>query len=116
MLRIRNLILLPEEDRPEKLKKLAAGVLGIAPSEIAELRIVRRSIDARKKDRVKLLYTVDISAENELALKENVKADVSAAPEDGFRLPEPSCEPQETAPERSSAQLSVIRTLENPRF
>ncbi len=94
MLRIRNLTLLPEEDRPEKLKKLAAGKLGIAPAEIRELRIVRRSIDARKKDRIKLLYTVDIAVEDESALKESVKADVSVSPEEGFRLPEPGCLPQ----------------------
>ena len=93
MLRIRNLTLLPEEDRPEKLKKLAAEKLGISSSEIRELRIVRRSIDARKKDHVKLLYTVDVAADNELTLKENSKADISAAPEEGFRLPEPGCVP-----------------------
>ena len=93
MLRVRNLTLFPEEDRPEKLKRVAAGALGITPSEITELRIVRRSIDARKKDRVKILYTVDISAENEHALRESIKGDVTAAPEDGFRLPEPGYEP-----------------------
>ncbi len=88
MLRLRNLTLSPEEDRPEKLKKLAGEALGLPPSEIRELRIVRRSIDARKKDRVKLLYTVDVSVEEEDALAENVSAEL-AAPEDAFRMPEP---------------------------
>ncbi len=93
MLRLRNLVLYPEEDKPEKLRKLAAAALGIAPAEIRELNLVRRSIDARKRDRVKLLYTVDVSLDNESALSERFKGDVSLDPDVEYRLPKPERAP-----------------------
>ncbi len=94
MLRIRNLSLAPEEDRPEKLRKLAAMTLGVSPSELTELQIVRRSIDARKRDHVRLLYTVDVSAEDEEALLSGAGGGVSAAPENQYLLPKPAREPE----------------------
>ena len=51
MLRIRDIILTPDEDKPNQLRKKAAAVLGLKPSELKQLHIVRRSIDARKRDR-----------------------------------------------------------------
>ena len=94
MLRIRNLILSPDEDRPEKLRKLAAAALGISPSELTAFQIVRRSIDARKRERVRLEYTVDVAAENEEALLAACVRGVSEAPESSFELPEPARTPE----------------------
>ncbi len=68
MIRLRNLTLRPEEDGPSSLKKAAAKALGIGKSGIEELRIVRRSIDARKKNDLRLIYTVDVLAAGESAL------------------------------------------------
>ncbi len=49
----------------ETLKKKTAKQLGIGTEDIKELVIVRQSIDARKKNRVQYIYSVDILVENE---------------------------------------------------
>ena len=49
MILVRGLRLMPGEGR-DKLKARAAKKLGVRAEEIAELRLVKRSLDARKKD------------------------------------------------------------------
>jgi hypothetical protein len=64
MIRIQGLTLSPGE--PEgKLWKLVAKTLRVRPNDIHALQIRKRSIDARKKDAVRLVYTVDAAVENE---------------------------------------------------
>ncbi len=94
MLRLRNLILSPEEDKPAQLRKRAAAVLGLSPGEIRELRIVRRSIDARKRDRVRLQYTVDVAVEDEGLLPGETAAELAAPAEEAWALPKPGREPE----------------------
>ena len=62
MIRISD-IALPPEHNPHQLTYEAARLLKVSPSAIRELRLVRRSIDARKKPDVKLVYTVDVGVE-----------------------------------------------------
>ena len=93
MLRIRNIILSPEEDKPDRLRKRAAAALGLSAAEIQELRIVRRSIDARKRDKVRLLYTVDVSVEDEAAVLESSGMASAAPPEEAYTMPVPGREP-----------------------
>ena len=52
----------PKEGRPDIhfLQKKAAGILRIQEKQIRELRIVRYSIDARKKPDIFVLFSVDI--------------------------------------------------------
>ena len=59
MIRIRE-IALPPEHNPAQLTFEAARLLKIANSKIRQLQIVRRSVDARKKPDVKIVYTVDV--------------------------------------------------------
>ena len=59
MIRI-NDIALPPEHNAYQLTYEAARLLKISPSAIRELKLVRRSVDARKKPEVKLVYTVDL--------------------------------------------------------
>ena len=58
MLRLRNLSLPPDRDDKKALYRLCAGELGVSGSRIRAVHIRRRSIDARKKDRIHLIYTV----------------------------------------------------------
>ncbi|OGJ99398.1 MAG: hypothetical protein A2350_08745, partial [Candidatus Raymondbacteria bacterium RifOxyB12_full_50_8] len=44
-------------DSPDTLQGLAAGKLGVSPVEILDAIIVRQSLDARKKGRLKYVYT-----------------------------------------------------------
>ena len=59
MIRIRE-IALPPEHNPAQLTFEAAKLLRISNSKVRRLRIVRRSVDARKKPDVKIVYTVDV--------------------------------------------------------
>ncbi len=62
MIRIRE-IALPPEHNIAQLSYEVARLLKISPSKVRKLEIVRRSIDARKKPDVKVVYTVDASVD-----------------------------------------------------
>ncbi len=62
MIRIRDIALPPEHDTNQLLFE-AAKLLKISGSKIKRLILVRRSIDARKKPDVKLIYTVDVAVD-----------------------------------------------------
>ena len=71
MIRISNLSLSIEEDLSD-LRKKAAKRLGIRPDAIRALTPVRQSIDARKKQDVHYVYTVDVDTADEAALVRRV--------------------------------------------
>jgi len=60
MIRIRD-ISMPAEHDPNQLLFEAAKILKISPSKIFKYSIVRRSVDARKKPDVRVIYTVDVA-------------------------------------------------------
>ena len=62
MIRIREIPMMPEHN-VSQLSYEAARLLRISASKVRKLRIVRRSVDARKKPDVKIVYTVDVSVE-----------------------------------------------------
>ncbi len=62
MIRIRE-IALPPEHNVAQLSFEAAQALRISVSKIRRLSIVRRSVDARKKPDVKIVYTVDVAVD-----------------------------------------------------
>ena len=62
MIRIRDISLPPEHD-PNQLLFEAAKLLRVSASRIRKLTVVRRSIDARKKPDVRIIYTVDVTVE-----------------------------------------------------
>ncbi len=62
MIRLRD-IQLPLEHNPHQLILEAAQMLRVSPSRIRSLKIVRRSIDARKKPDVKIIYTIEVALE-----------------------------------------------------
>lgn len=97
MIRIRDISLAPEHEAGALLYE-AAKALGVSASEIQKLTIVRRSIDARKKPEVKVIYTVDAalkSSENKI-LKRCRSKRVSVAPVNGYRVPK--AQPKEDRP------------------
>ena len=57
MILVRNLKLSPEE-KETGLKQLAAKKLRIAEDNILSLKIIKRSLDARKKDSIRRIYAV----------------------------------------------------------
>ena len=62
MIRIRDISLPPEHDANQLLYE-AAKLLKISGSKIRQVSLVRRSIDARKKPDVRIIYTVDVSVD-----------------------------------------------------
>ena len=67
MLRIGNLSM-PIDGDMDLLRRRAARVLGVRPGALGELEIVRQSIDARKKDDVHYVYTVELAMSGEASL------------------------------------------------
>ena len=62
MIRIRE-ISLPPEHNVAQLSYEAAQLLRVSVSKIRRLSIVRRSVDARKKPDVRIVYTVDVAVD-----------------------------------------------------
>lgn len=62
MIRIRDIYMPPEHDS-NQLWFEAAKALRISGSKIRKLSIVRRSIDARKKPDVRIVYTIDVTVD-----------------------------------------------------
>ena len=88
MLRIRDISIAPEHDKSVLLYE-ASRILGVSASEIRSLQLVRRSIDARKKPQVRVIYTVDVAlkgSENKV-LKRCRSSRVSPAPVNRYRIP-----------------------------
>ena len=62
MIRLRD-IPLPPEHNAHQLQFEAAQMLRISNSKIRQLRIVRRSVDARKKPDIKIINTIDVAVD-----------------------------------------------------
>ena len=96
MIRISD-IALPPEHNAHQLTFEAAKLLRISASKIKGIKLVRRSIDARKKPDVKLIYTVDVrvdGSENKILKQARCKR-ASIAPTVRYRPPKPSAEPEQ---------------------
>ena len=67
MLRIRDIAMGPEQDTTALLFE-TTKILRVSASEIQSLHLVRRSVDARKKDQIQLVYTVQLDLAEESAI------------------------------------------------
>ena len=94
MIRIRE-IALPPEHTAYQLQFEAAKLLRLSPSEIRRVKIVRRSVDARKKDAIRILYTVDVavSGSEKKILKQCRSNRAALAEPYYYRLPRCSVQP-----------------------
>ena len=92
MIQIRQLKLMPGHSGRELTEKVAR-TLHIRPEEIVSLRVVRQSIDARKKPEIRLIYTVDVQLqggrEKKILASCRKNPDVGPAPEVRYHFPEP---------------------------
>ena len=96
----RNLTLSPA-DGEDTLPSLTAARLGLAVGDLLDFHIVRKGIDARRKPRIKLVYTVSFSATDEKAL-----ADSYAGNPDLEWRPEPL--PTLFTPVLSQARIVIV--------
>ncbi len=56
-------IALPPEHNPAQLGYEAAKLLKISNSKVRQVKLVRRSVDARKKPQVSIVYTIDVQVD-----------------------------------------------------
>ena len=91
MIRIRE-IALPPEHSVSQLFYEAARLLKISNSKVRKLQLVRRSVDARKKPDVKIVYTIDVAVdgnENKI-LKQSGCKRAAIAPGSFYKPPKKS--------------------------
>ena len=88
MIRIRE-ISMPPEHNIAQLSFEAAKMLKLSSSQIRELKLVRRSVDARKKPDVRIVYTVDVTVEGneQKILKRSGCKRAGIAPTDYYKPP-----------------------------
>lgn len=88
MIRLRE-ISLPPEHNIAQLSYEAAKMLKLSNSRIHKIKLVRRSIDARKKPDVRIVYTIDVAVEGseEKIIKKSGCKRASIAPVSYYRLP-----------------------------
>lgn len=65
MIKEDNIKINPRQDGDQAIKKAVARKHGMKPEQLGELRIVKRSVDARKKDNVLLIYSVECAVKGE---------------------------------------------------
>ena len=89
MIRIRE-ISMPPEHAASQLVFEAAKLLKISNSSVKKLRIVRRSVDARKKPDVRIVYTVDVAVDGseQKILKRSGCKRAAIAPVSYYKIPE----------------------------
>ena len=90
MIRIKD-IYMPPEHSVAQLSYEAARALRISNSKVRGIRIVRRSVDARKKPDVRIVYTIDVTvdgSENKI-LKQSGCKRASVAPVSYYKVPKP---------------------------
>ncbi len=87
MIRI-NQIKLPIDHKEEELKKKAAKALRIPVTEIKSLKIIKQSIDARKKEEILYIYSVEVETAREDAVIHKAKnVNVSKADKSDYKFP-----------------------------
>lgn len=85
---------LPLGAQPEQLRRLAAGRLRVSPERIASLELTRRSVDARKKNDVHFICTVECAVDGPPLRSLGPK--ISRA--EPFRYELPKAHPMDTRP------------------
>ena len=95
MIRIRD-IALPPEHNVSQLQFEASQLLKISASKIRGLKLVKRSVDARKKPDIKIIYTIDVMVdgnEEKLIRKSGCKR-ASIAPVSYYKPPKCGVQPE----------------------
>ena len=95
MIRIRD-IALPPEHNVNQLLFEAAQLLKVPNSKVRGLKLVKKSVDARKKPDVKIIYTIDVfidGNEEKIVRKSGCKR-ASIAPVSYYKTPKCKVQPQ----------------------
>lgn len=92
MIRV-NQVKLPLDHRQEDILHRTAKILRIAPDKIRSWQIVKKSIDARKKPEIMVIYSVDVQVDaQDRVLAGCRNAQVQALHDKPYRFPQPGTE------------------------
>lgn len=98
MLRLRQIKITPEQDITV-LEKKVAKLLHLDITDIKALHIVKKSLDARKKDNLFHVYEVDVEVPNEQKLlAKNTSKDIFLAPIETYLFPKAGQEKLQSRP------------------
>ncbi|HSV27675.1 MAG TPA: FAD-dependent monooxygenase, partial [Sedimentisphaerales bacterium] len=88
MIRVTD-ISLPVDHKPEELGQAIAAIMGVPAHEIRSYEIYRKAVDARKRDHICFVYSVDVDSRRETAILERLgkKGNVSPMPQAKYQLP-----------------------------
>jgi len=88
MIRLRD-VTLPFDHKPNALVARILKRLKISGQELHDFRIIRKSIDARRKNNIVAVYTIDVQVKNEPELLSRFSRDIriSPAPSMSYRMP-----------------------------
>ncbi|MGL5978593.1 MAG: NAD(P)/FAD-dependent oxidoreductase [Erysipelotrichaceae bacterium] len=90
MWKVSNIKIELQADTEAKLQQEVAKKLGCKPQELLELKIVKKSIDARKKPEIYFNYTVHVATKRQ----GKPKKDVSFIEEKPYQFPIPQSKPE----------------------
>lgn len=99
----RNISLSPA-DGEDTLPTLVALQLGLPHDTLSGFRVVRKGVDARRKQRVKLVYTVSFMVDDEAVLRRRIASDSGLT--DLEWRPDP--QPQLYIPVRSAQRIVIV--------
>jgi len=91
MIRISGLRL-PLEADPDQVRRSIGRLLGLPGSRLGNWRLVRRSVDARRRGPVAVVWTVDVEVPDEEAVLRRAGPGVARTPEARYRPPDPGPE------------------------
>ena len=79
---------LPVDHDEEDLEKLLAARLGLKAAQIVRYQVRRKSIDARKRGRVNIVYIVDVEVHERTHIRETTNSNFSirSAPDESYRM------------------------------
>lgn len=98
MIRVSN-IAVPPEHTKETILSQCAQRLHIKPQDLRLERIVKRSIDARKKPDIFYIYTIDVHAKQEhVLLKHSARLQISPVKEESYHFPKSGTDPLKHRP------------------
>lgn len=89
MIRLRQIKVNIEDEQTKILLKKISKLLKIEPSKIKNYTLIKKSLDARKKDELFYVYEVDVEVDNEKEiLKKNKSKDIFISPDETYIFPE----------------------------
>ena len=94
MIRLREISLPPEHNAAQLIFE-AAKLLKLPSSKIHTVKLIKRSVDARKKPDVRIVYTIDVSVEGceEKIIRRSGCKRASIAPVSFYRVPKTDAKP-----------------------